>query len=157
MQVAKYYKSLSGESKDKLLFALSTLLGTVLFFILFECLFRVLSYTLELAEAVFTVSYIIACTNDPLFAFILHLLFLTSLVFVLPSSACRFGECVMATRVKSVLGLQKFPVLFILGSYIRHLLSFARGYELGWCSVNTCDGCFTTCGHGSDIANLGLV
>lgn len=54
------YRELSSHSRERILFFLSTIVGTALFFILFECLYAVIAYNLELAsrnETAFVLSY----------------------------------------------------------------------------------------------------
>ena len=56
--ITRHYKELSSASRLQFLFLCSSLAGTVLFFVLFECLHRINSYNLERAETAFTLSYI---------------------------------------------------------------------------------------------------
>lgn len=56
----KRFRDLSSEHQEQVLFTMATLLGTLTFLVLFECFYRLNSYTLEAAETVFSVSYVAA-------------------------------------------------------------------------------------------------
>jgi len=54
----KYYEE--SEHREKILYSISNIIGTVLFFVLFECITFVNSYYLESADTLFTLSYVLS-------------------------------------------------------------------------------------------------
>jgi len=55
--IFKPFRSLSNEMQQRIMFCFSTILGTMLFFALFECLYRISIHNLEEAESAFVLSY----------------------------------------------------------------------------------------------------